>query len=95
MACAGGLLLRLLGDGLGDRCCLPRSVPLLLGRPDAVGGVRLGLGDGGVPIGLRRYSIVVRRTMSAWSALPLPRWAGCITRCLPRSAILSRSRFPL
>ena len=44
---------------------------------------------------MQRYSIVMRRTMSTWSALPLPRWAGCITMCLPRSAILSRSRFPL
>src|SRR5215470_16052400 len=43
--------------------------------------------------GMRRgYLILMRRMISAWLMPPAPRSIGAMTRCLPRSAILSRSR---
>src|SRR5262249_8492656 len=46
--------------------------------------------------GIRRgYWMWMRRMISAWLMPPAPRPMGAMTRCLPRSAILSRSRLSL
>ena len=38
------------------------------------------------------YLILMRRVISAWLTPPAPCSTGAMTRCLPRSAILSNSR---